>query len=119
MIPAELAAECRKKAAELREVFGGEKQARGIEWCLGYFELALGSGTGRLLTLTEAAAEGGYSVDHLGRLVRQGKIPTAGRPGAPRIALEHAPRKAGVAPRLLPHQVDRTQIVRSAIAEGA
>ena len=49
------------------------------------------------LTLTDAARESGYSTDHLARLVREGKIPNAGRPSAPRIARRHLPRKTGTA----------------------
>ena len=45
------------------------------------------------LTLPEAAALSGYSTDHLGRLVREGKIPNAGRPNAPRIRRQDLPRK--------------------------
>ena len=45
------------------------------------------------LNLQEAAAEAGYSPDHLGALVRQGKIANAGRPNAPRIRRSDLPRK--------------------------
>lgn len=51
-----------------------------------------------LLSLEEAAARSGYSADHLGRLVRQGRIPNAGRPHAPRIRAKDLPRKAGALP---------------------
>src|SRR5437868_1841826 len=37
------------------------------------------------LTLTEAARRSGNSVGHLGRLIRQGKLPNAGRKFAPKI----------------------------------
>jgi len=46
-----------------------------------------------LLALPEAAARSGYSMEHLGRLVRQGRIPNAGRKGAPRIRAADLPRK--------------------------
>jgi hypothetical protein len=46
-----------------------------------------------LLTLDEASQISGYSADHLGRLVREGKISNAGRPGAPRIRRAALPRK--------------------------
>jgi len=45
------------------------------------------------LTLRQAALESGYSPDHLGRLVREGKIPNAGRPRAPRILRRDLPRR--------------------------
>ncbi len=46
------------------------------------------------LTLTHAARESGYSAGHLGRLVRDGTIPNAGRPHAPRIRRADLPCKA-------------------------
>jgi len=46
-----------------------------------------------VLTLAEAAIRSGYSEEHLGRLVRQGKIPNAGRRGAPRIPVGDLPRR--------------------------
>ena len=51
-----------------------------------------------LLTLVEAEGESGYSADHLGRLVRSGAIPNAGRPNAPRIRRRDLPRKVGTFP---------------------
>ncbi len=46
------------------------------------------------LTLAQAEAESGYSRDHLGRKVRDGAIPNAGRRRAPRILRRDLPRKA-------------------------
>ncbi len=86
-------------------------------------EAALGH---TVLTLTEAAATSGYSADHLGHLVREGKIPNAGRPGAPRIALRDLPRKAPESAadpepeeEPLPGKVSSTQGVLSLPEEGA
>jgi hypothetical protein len=45
------------------------------------------------LTLEKAAAESGYSSDHLGKLLRVGTIPNAGRKNAPRILRHHLPLK--------------------------
>lgn len=45
------------------------------------------------LFLSEAASRSGYSVEHLGRLIRQGRLPNAGRWGAPRIRAADLPRK--------------------------
>jgi hypothetical protein len=39
----------------------------------------------KLLTLAEAARRTGYSEDHIGRLVRIGKLPNAGAPNRPRV----------------------------------
>ena len=55
---------------------------------------ALETSEGDSLSLVEAARESGYSAEHLGRLVRVGEIPNAGRPNAPRIQRKDLPRKA-------------------------
>jgi len=72
-----------------------------------------------LLTLREAARESGYSPDHLGRLVRDGAIPNAGRPRSPRIRRKDLPRKALPLPASRPvkHLVGATpeQIARSVV----
>lgn len=39
----------------------------------------------KLLTLPEAAIRTGYSPDHIGRLIREGKLDNAGRKNAPRV----------------------------------
>ena len=68
------------------------------------------------LTLGEAAEESGYSKDHLARLAREGKIPNAGRPGAPRIRRANLPTKTGtLLSRSTPAHLapTKTQIVRS------
>jgi hypothetical protein len=41
------------------------------------------------LTLTAAASESPYTADWLGKLIKQGKLPNAGRPNAPRILRKH------------------------------
>ena len=46
------------------------------------------------LSLKRAALESGYSVDHLGRLVREGRLRNAGRPHSPRICRGDLPAKA-------------------------
>jgi hypothetical protein len=43
------------------------------------------------LTLSDASSVSGYTVDHLARLIRQGRIPNGGRPGAPRIRVRDLP----------------------------
>lgn len=47
------------------------------------------------LTLSEASLVGGYSVDHLQRLVARGAIQNYGVKGRPRIRREDVPRKPG------------------------
>jgi len=43
--------------------------------------------------LREAARRTGYTADHIGKLVRDGKIPNAGRPKAPLVRLRDLPKK--------------------------
>lgn len=123
MYPAQLPSAFLKKAEELRTHFGAEAQAKGIEWCTEQLELALQEQGERLLGLQEAAEVSGYSADHLGRLVRDGKIPNAGRKGAPKIRLEDVPRKATngvpeVATEPVVGQIGNAQIVQSIIESG-
>jgi hypothetical protein len=51
-----------------------------------------------LLTLTDAAREAQLHPDSIGRAIRQGRIPNAGRPNAPRVRrgdLERLQRRRG------------------------
>ena len=81
----DLALKFRETAKVFRE-HAQDSVAIAYETCAQQLEEAFAAGGGVRLTLGEAAAESGYSADHLGRLVREGKIPNAGRPNAPRIA---------------------------------
>lgn len=81
-----------KQAESLRR-YGGGNLAIVLETCADELEATLRLRDETTLTLTDAARESGYTREHLGRLVRDGKIPNAGRPGAPRIARRHLPRK--------------------------
>lgn len=104
------------------EVFRDHEQpsvAIAYERCADELEQALDAAAETPLTLSEAATLGGYSTDHLGRLIREKKIPNAGRSGAPRIARRDVPRKSGyVAPSEHTREIDRRQVVRLAIDEG-
>ncbi|GIW51245.1 MAG: hypothetical protein KatS3mg081_0600 [Gemmatimonadales bacterium] len=71
-----------------------------------------------LLTLQEAARESGYSADHLGRLIRQGRIPNSGRPGAPLIRRGDLPLKPGLRRRAAAvHLLGARQLVRAIVEE--
>ncbi len=122
MSPRDLTRAWRDTASELRR-FGAVGQACTLEQCAGDLEEAWRIWQQEPLTLEEAAEKSGYSADHLGRLVREGKIPNTGRPGAPRIARRNLPAKShrmarGVAED--PEQSDSSfeQIVQSIIEEG-
>lgn len=58
---------------------------------LAELDCALQERDSAVLTLCEAAALSGYTADHLGRLIRQGRIPNGGRRGAPRIRVRDIP----------------------------
>ena len=116
-----LPANWRRKAKSLRR-YGGETPATAIERCAEELEATLVERDETTLSLVEAARESGYSRDHLGRLVRDGKIPNAGRPNAPRIARRHLPRKAPAEAPLAeeprPRERSNAQIVQSIIRKG-
>ena len=122
MFPADLGPEWRAKAAELRQ-FGADEQAKTLEWCATRVEEVLRQEDDALLTLLEAADESGYSAEHLGRLVRDGKVPNAGRPSAPRIARRDLPIKAtqgdaAVPPHNRISDTSNAQVVQSIIEKG-
>lgn len=80
----ELVVSWRDRAAEFRR-YGPEAQAVTLERAAQELEGANSALSDQLLTLSEAAARCGRTPDHLGRLIRQGRIPNAGRAHAPRI----------------------------------
>ncbi len=57
------------------------------------FESVMTGQAETVLSLAEAANRSGYSVEHLARLVREGRIPNAGHKGSPRIRAADLPRK--------------------------
>jgi hypothetical protein len=111
----------RKHAKTLRR-YGGEPPAVALERCADDLDATFRERDETTLSLVEAARESGYSRDHLGRLVRDGRIPNAGRPNAPRIARRHLPRKAPAEPPLAeqprPRERSNAQIVQSIIRKG-
>ena len=85
-----------REKAKLFRQHGHEATARTYEVCSAELEAAVRGGAQELLDLKEAARESGYSADHLGRLVRDGKIPNAGRRNAPKIRRIDLPRRPDV-----------------------
>lgn len=82
-----------REQAELFRQHGHEATARAYELCSAELEQTLREVDDQLLDLQEAARESGYSSDHLGRLIRNGKIPNGGRRNAPRIRRSDLPRR--------------------------
>jgi hypothetical protein len=90
---ADLAARWREDA-ELLERYGDERGAAACRLHASQLEEAVRDDAGVELTLSEAAAESGYSADRLRHLVAEGAIANAGRKGSPRIRRADLPRRA-------------------------
>ena len=91
----DLAALWREEAERLAQ-WGAEGTAATLRRAADELEAALRARDDAPLTLQQAAAESGLSPEHIGRLVRAGKLPNAGRPNAPKIRRRDLPRKAGI-----------------------
>jgi hypothetical protein len=108
--------------AETAALLADSRAAHVLRLCATELERALRDAGDTPLTLSEAAAESGYSVEHLRRLVSEGKIENAGRKHAPRIRRAHVPRKAGdLTPDIRPLQLNinpRTQAARRIASQG-
>lgn len=74
----------------------------------------------RMVGLEEAAQLSGFSADHIGRLVREGRIMNYGRKGAPLVRVVDLPRKPGsltsATPLAILAPADRRRIARSLLA---
>jgi hypothetical protein len=68
-----------------------------------------------ILSLAAASSVSGYSRDHLARLIRQGTIPNAGRPNAPRVRRRDLPRKIVGLQSADESGISRAQIARSVV----
>jgi len=119
MYPADLPAEWREKAEELRR-FGAEEQALSIEWCADDLAHTCRVWQEEPLTLSEAAHESGYSPRHLSRLVNDGTIPNLGTPGAPRLTRSDLPKKPGhgIAPLRPDVASSIAQVARAIATQG-
>jgi hypothetical protein len=107
--PTHLLAHWRAHAAEIEAY--AQPAAAAFRRAADQLEGALQSTYTELLTLEQAAVESGYSADHLGRLIRQRRIPNAGRKNAPRIVRSDLPRKASSCRDSLPERADCLHLV--------
>jgi hypothetical protein len=110
----ELPAAWRASAVELRR-WGAAGHAETLEQAARELSAALAADRDAVLNLEQAARESGFSADHLGKLVRAGRIPNAGRALAPKIRRGDLPRKAGVLPSAPGRGMSRVQIARSVV----
>lgn len=96
--PHELVGSWRSEADRL-EAWRAQVQAATLRRAADELEAALRAAADDVLTLAEASEVSGYSAAHLERLVRDGRIPNAGRKHAPRICRRDLPQKPGTLPR--------------------
>jgi hypothetical protein len=112
----ELEAKWRVRLEEWRRLgvsVNGEKLAEEL---LGDLEALERSAALGVLTLNEAHELGGYSVDHLQRMVATGQLENVGRKHRPRIRLRDVPVKPGHA---LPNAPDASHFsVRRRIVDS-
>ncbi len=93
-----------------------------LESCAEELESALQQQHDELLNVTEAARVSGYSREHLGRLLKEGRIPNAGQRSAPKIRRGNLPTKS--AKLRLPESVlqcssiSKDDVVRSVVTQG-
>lgn len=95
---------------------GAEPQAKLMDQLIEELLEAACRSREEALTLAQAAAESGYTVAHLGRLIRSRRIRNAGKKGKPMICrgdLPKAPKVAVVAPPRQLHRTSRHQVARS------
>ncbi len=101
---------------------GAAAQAVVLESCAEELESTLQQHHDELLNLTEAARVSGYSREHLGRLLKEGRIPNAGQPGAPKIRRSKLPTKSAklrLSKSVLQcSNISKDDVVRSVVTQG-
>lgn len=98
----DLPAAWRERAEDLKR-WGASGPACALERAAEELERVLAAESETLLTLTEAAERTGYSRDHIGRLIRTGAVPNAGRKNAPKVRLRDL---STIKPKLAAPSVD-------------
>ncbi|HWZ60620.1 MAG TPA: hypothetical protein VNW46_16680 [Gemmatimonadaceae bacterium] len=93
--------------ADVFATHGAGQTATTIKALAAELESAIRAEDEQPLTLREGSAASGFSVDHLGRLVREGKIRNVGRKFAPRILRVDLPTRPGHHRQVA--SVDRTE----------
>lgn len=83
-----------REDAQAFERCGHEHEARRLRARADEVDAAVQATSADVLTLADASALSGYSAAYLARLIRDGRLPNAGRPNAPRVRRADLPRKA-------------------------
>ncbi len=84
-----------KRRFELAKVHAQDDGAALIEEFLGDLESL--SGNEPAVSLAEASRQSAYSADHLGELIRSGRLENHGRRHAPAVRLSECPKKTTLA----------------------
>jgi len=87
--PSALVATWRQRATELQEY--APTAATAFTKAAAELEEALAMSQDAVVSLNDAARQSGYSPDHLGRLVREGKLENLGTRHRPRVRLGDLP----------------------------
>jgi len=82
-----------RRAEEYRRLGILGDAAKIVSELLGDLREANASADDELATLRQAAARSGYSADHIGRLIREGRLPNRGRRGSPRVRVGDLPAR--------------------------
>jgi hypothetical protein len=92
LTPTDLPEVWRALAVQQRSL-GADAQACTLEFCADQLTSTCRQMGDELLSLHRASHESGYSVDHLGRLLREGRIANSGRKAKPLIRRGDLPLK--------------------------
>jgi hypothetical protein len=112
----ELVARWRERAEDLRLWAAAEGAAKALESAADELDSALRDEDNQTLSLAEASRRSGYTADHLGRMVRGGRIANAGRKNAPRVRARDLPQKPGTLSQTgVTGHIDRDAIARAVI----
>lgn len=95
MSPEDFTAKWSHEADSMRHLGALVNGAALLTDILADFKSVISGQADEILTLAQAALESGYTRDHLRLLIRQNRIPNAGRRRAPRIRRRDVPRKPG------------------------
>lgn len=93
MTVAELIARWEARCIELRELRATVDGATICEQAIADLRSLSTLQASEVLGLRTAAERSGYSVEHLGRLIRTGKLKNVGRKHAPRLRAQDLPRR--------------------------
>lgn len=91
----DLARKWREEALVLEERYLDSRTAELFRLHARELEVAVRDSQEEVLTIAEAAATSGYSMDHLRHQIAEEKIPNVGRKGSPRVRRGDLPLKSG------------------------